>query len=251
MALFTGLSEKMGEMKQKVGTAINDAKLDEKFDKVKQQVGNGISDFKKAHAEDKAESNEAKAPVDGAIIRYEVVYRGGFPKKPQKKSNSLSLGFNVLEDSFVFKPEILAKKQWFGEENFVIAYDKVTKFEIVKRQVSMTEAMLSSNGDTKSLEQMNNINITYIDDNGTEQMVRVEMLTGLTVYTQAAKCQELVDLLREKNIFSKFNKETKENGQSSDNDILAQIEKLASLKEKGILSEEEFNQKKSALLEKL
>lgn len=253
MALFNTkeLSGKLGEMKQKVGGAISDAKLDEKFDKVKQQMGDSIADMKKSYAEDKAESNEAKAPVEGAIIRYQVIYRGGFPKKPQKQMDSLSLGLNIMEDSFIFKPESLAKKQWFGEENFVIPYDKVVKFEIVKRQVSTAEALLSSNGDTKSLEQLNNINISYLDDEGAEQMVRVEMLTGTTVYGQAAKCQELVDLLREKKILNKLNKEKSESVQSAGDDVLAQIEKLASLKEKGLLSEDEFNQKKAVLLEKL
>lgn len=115
----------------------------------------------------------------------------------------------------------------------------------------MAEAMLSSNGDTKSLEQMNNINISYLDDEGAEQMARVEMLTGTTVYGHAAKCQKLVDLLREKKILSKLNKEKSESVQSTGDDVLAQIEKLASLKEIGLLSEDEFNQKKATLLEKL
>lgn len=253
MAIFNAktLSEKMGQMKDKVSDAISDAKLDEKFDKVKQQMGDSIADMKKSYAEDRAESNEAKAPVEGAIIRYQVVYKGGFSKKPQKKTDSLALGLNIMEDSFIFKPESLAKKQWFGEENFVIPYDKVIKFEIVKRQVSTAEALLSSNGETKSLEQLNNINISYIDDEGAEQMARVEMLTGTTVYGQAAKCQELVDLLREKKILSKLNKEKSESAQSTGDDVLAQIEKLASLKEKGLLSEDEFNLKKAALLERL
>lgn len=253
MALFNakGLSEKMGQMKDKVSSAVSDAKLDEKFDKVKQQMGDSFAEVKKSYAESKAESNEAKAPVEGAIIKYEVTYKGGFPKKPQKKSDAVWFGLNIMEDSFIFKPELQAKKDWFGEENFVITYDKVTKFEIVKRQVSMTEAMLSSNGDTKSLEQMNNINISYLDDEGAEQMARVEMLTGTTVYGQAAKCQELVDLLREKKILSKLNKEKSQSVQSTGDDVLAQIEKLASLKEKGLLSEDEFNQKKATLLEKL
>lgn len=250
MALFNakGLSEKLEGMKEKVSGAITDAKLDEKFDKVKQQMGDGIAEMKKSYEEDKAESNAAKAPLEGAIIRYQVIYVGGFPNKPQKKTDSLSLGLNVMEDSFVFKPENMARKQWFGDENFVVPYEKVTKFEIVKRQVSTAEFMLSSNGDTKSLEQLNNINISYLDNEGDEQMVRVEMLTGTTVYAQAAKCQELVDLLREKKILGKLNRESKP---SSDTDVLAQIEKLASLKEKGLISEEEFAQKKAVLLEKL
>lgn len=156
-----------------------------------------------------------------------------------------------MGDSFIFKPENLARKEWFGEENFVIPYDKVTKLEIVKRQVSMTEAMMSSNGETKSLEQMNNINISYLDGEGTEQMVRIEMLTGFNIYKQAEKCQELMDLLREKKILNKFRGEEKRDGESSGDDVFAQIEKLAALKEKGLISEEEFNQKKTVLLEKL
>ncbi len=180
MVLFDtkGLSNKLGGMKEKVSGAVSDAKLDEKFGKVRQKMGDSIAEIKKSYAESMAENDAAKAPVEGAITRYQVIYVGGFPKKPKKKSDSLSLGFNVMEDSFIFKPESLAKKEWFGEENFIIPYNKVTKLEIVKRQVSMTEAIMSSNGKTKSLEQMNNINITYLDGEGTEQMVRIEMLTG-------------------------------------------------------------------------
>lgn len=253
MALFDtkGLSSKLGGMKEKVSGAVSDAKLDEKFGKVRQQMGDSIAEIKKSYAESKAENDAAKAPMEGAITRYQVIYVGGFPKKPKKKSDSLSLGFNVMEDSFIFKPENLAKKEWFGEENFIIPYDKVTKLEIVKRQVSMTEAMMSSNGETKSLEQMNNINISYLDGEGTEQMVRIEMLTGFNIYKQAEKCQELMDLLREKKILNKFRGEEKEGIKHSDDDVFAQIEKLASLKEKGLISEEEFNQKKTILLEKL
>lgn len=58
------------------------------------------------------------------------------------------------------------------------------------------------------------------------------MLTGTTIFNQAAKCKELMDLLRRE-------------------DVLAQVEKLAKLKEAGVLSEEEFNAKKAVLLEKL
>lgn len=247
MAIFKGLSNKIGEMTQKASEAINNTN----FDKVKQQMGERIGEVKKSREESKAENNEAKAPIEGAIIRYKVIYKGGFHRKPQKKSDSLALGFNVMEDCFIFKPENLARKEWFGDDNFVIPYDKVTKFEIVKRQVSTTEAMMSGNGDTKILEQLNNINISYIDDDHSEQMVRVEMLTGTTVYGQAAKCQELIDLLREKKILSKLNKERNENIQSMGNDVLTQIEKLASLKEKGVINEDEFSKKKAELLEKL
>ena len=133
---------------------------------------------------------------------------------------------------------------------FIIPYDKVVKFEIVKRQVSTTEALLSSNGETQSLEQLNNIQITHVDEDGNELMTRVEMLTGVTVYGQAEKCRELLDLLREKKILGKLNKDTQKTAAPAD-DPLEQLKKLNALKDAGVISEEEFNEKKAALLAKI
>ena len=209
------------------------------------------AEYKKNMAEHKALTDEAKAPIEGSIVRYQVIYLGGFPMKPQKKTDSLSLGFNIMEDRFIFKPEYLAKTQWFGEENFEVPFSRVTKFEIVKRQVSTSEYMMSSSGDTKSLEQENNIEITYLDECGDELVIRVEMLTGVTIYAQAAKCREMLDLLREKKILNQLNKNTSAAPQASQPDVLEQLEKLSTLKEKGILTEEEFLAKKEALLSKI
>jgi hypothetical protein len=217
----------------------------------KEKTSEAMAEAKSKMDEHKAASNEAKASIEGSIARYQVVYLGGFPKKPNKKTDPTSFGFNIMEDSFIFKPELEAKNSWFGDDVFTIPYDSVVKFEIVKRQVSMTEAMLSSNGDTKSLEQENNIQITHVDSEGNEQMTRVEMLTGTSVYGQAQKCRELMDLLREKKILGKLNKDTSKPAAPQGDDILAQIEKLSALKDKGILSEDEFNAKKSELLTKL
>ena len=203
------------------------------------------SEFKKNMDEHKALTDEAKAPIEGSITRYQVIYLGGFPMKPQKKSNSLSLGFNIMEDRFIFKPEYLAKTEWFGDENFEVLYSQVTKFEIVKRQVSTTEALLGS-GDTKDLEQLNNIEITYLDTEGNEQVLRVEMLTGVTVYGQATKCRELLDLLREKKILPLLNKKNvSENTAISSAD---EIKKYKDLLDSGIITQEEFDAKKKELL---
>ncbi len=87
MVLFDtkGLSNKLGGMKEKVSGAVSDAKLDEKFGKVRQKMGDSIAEIKKSYAESMAENDAAKAPVEGAITRYQVIYVGGFPKKPKKK----------------------------------------------------------------------------------------------------------------------------------------------------------------------
>ncbi len=93
----------------------------------------------------------------------------------------------------------------------------------------------------------------YLDEAGDEYVVRNEMLTGFTVIGQAGVCQEMLDLLRTKGIMKQFKgtENNHSNNASGGDDVLKQIEKLASLKENGIITEEEFNQKKAVLLEKL
>ena len=125
----------------------------------------------------------------------------------------------------------------------------------------------------KAMEQKNNIEIEYEDVDGNEQFIRLEMLTGISIYGQAKKCVEFMDVLRQNGILKKFagNRNAAQNMQgqqmsgvqagetptagaaqvSNGDVILEQIEKLAGLKEKGILSEEEYRQKKSELLAKL
>lgn len=227
--------------------------LDQLKDKTSQltdKVGATFSDAKNQLGDYRAQAAEAKLPVEGSLARYQVIYLGGFPKKPIKKSNPTSFGLNIMPDSFIFKPELETRTSWYGDELFVIPYDKVVKFEIVKRQVSTTEALLSSNGETQSLEQLNNIQITHVDEDGNELMTRVEMLTGVTVYGQAEKCRELLDLLREKKILGKLNKDMQKPAAPAD-DPLEQLKKLNALKDAGVISEEEFNEKKAALLAKI
>ena len=77
------------------------------------------------------------------------------------------------------------------------------------------------------------------------------MLTGVSIYGQAGKCVEFMDVLRQNDIPDKFIKETTQNTTEAQVDVLGQIEKLSELKEKGILSDEEFNSKKEELLKKL
>lgn len=225
MGLFDDLKKKASEAGKKIA-----------------ESGKGFSDSMKQYSDS---SKEAKAPVEGAIIRYGVVYLGGLAQYPKKHSGEI--GFNIMPDSFYLKPTITTK-EWF--EDMVIPYDKIIKFEITTRQMTMAEQMMTN--DARTLEQDNNIEITYTDDNNTEVLLRLEMLTGISVAGQAVKCREMMDILRQQGILKKLNEEQAGNtapigGQS----IPEQIAKLNELKEAGILTEEEFNSKKSELLAKM
>ena len=153
-----------------------------------------------------------------------------------------------MPDSFYLKPTLEAT--WF--EDLVIPYDKVQKFEVVKRQITAMEQMLTD--DAKSLEQDNNIEITYLDEGGEEMFLRLEMLTGITVAAQAVKCREMLDILRQNKILKLLNKEASANASApapASVDIVEQIQKLKALLDAGILNEDEFNAKKTELLARM
>jgi hypothetical protein len=187
-------------------------------------------------------------PVEvGLIESYSVIYKGGHPDYPKEKAGSIT--FNVFPDRFEFLPTIGTQK-WFN--GLVIPFDKTHSLEIVERQVGTIEGILGGLN-SRQLNQRNNIHITYQRDQDREILLRLEMLSGISVMGQAKKCQEFLDRLRTHGIFDKFR--SRPRAASGPNattfDIPTQIEKLAALREKGIITEEEFTRKKADLLSKM
>ena len=196
------------------------------------------------------QSKQNKLPQEGGLIRYEVIYKGDHPDFQLEKKKSSYILLDIMPDRF----SLLAKPQsedWFT--GFEIPYNRIISLEIVERVISNAEMLLSSGSNNSDLRQKNVIEIKYLDEVGDEYVVRNEMLTGTTVMGQAKVCQEMIDLLRTKGIMKQF--KGTENSHSANasggDDVLSQIEKLAKLKEQGILTEEEFANKKAALLEQL
>lgn len=196
-----------------------------------------------AYKEGAEKSKELKQPVEGAIMRYGVTYLGGLASIPSKKTGEI--GFNVLENSFYFKPTSTSI-DWF--EEMEIAYKDIKKFEITTRTLSTTELLLTD--DAKGLQTDNNIEIEYVTAEGKVLLLRIEMLTGITVAGQAIKCKEMMDLLRGEGILDKFSTSDNKAVVQQD-DVITQIKKLNELKELGVITEDEFNTKKGELLIKL
>lgn len=92
--------------------------------------------------------------------------------------------------------------------------------------------------------------IRYLAEDGTELMLRTQMFTGLTPDGQAEKCGEFLGVLDQYGIPKKFGVVPALES-APQPDILGQIEKMAQLRDAGILTEEEFTQKKAELLQKL
>lgn len=222
------------------------------FDKIKDTVKDTATKAKDATAdavsamkEGKAEMDELKKPLDGAIIRYEFTYRSGLDDIPKAKSGAW--GMNIMPDRFAFRITYTTK-DWLYDLD--IPYEDVTDIRIEKRTVTTAEMFLGG-GDSANQEQENMIVIEYNDKNARKATLRIEMLTGVTIFNQAAKCKELMDVLRKENILEKLKKSDAPAAVVQAVDPVEQIAKLSKLKDAGVISEEEFNAKKADLLAKL
>ncbi len=210
--------------------------------KAAEKVSDTVKESTDTMKQYQAESKELKAPLEGAIIRYGVVYLGGLAKYPKEKAGEI--GFNIMPDSFILK-ETSTTKDWF--ESFEIPYENITSFRIIKRQAGTWEMMMSSSGsNVKDTETENVIEITYTDEDN-EIVLRLEMLTGFNVYTQAKKCVEMMDILRQNKILSRINKPTS-SPQVSSLGVADELKKYKELLDLGVLSQEEFDAKKKQLL---
>lgn len=222
------------------------------MDKLKETAGSAKDSMKKAIGEAKEnikeqreESNALKQPLEGAYIRYEVTYISGVESIPKAKAGAI--GLNVMPDMFSFRVT-LGTKDWFTDMD--IPYDSITDIRIEKRTISTAEVFLGGGNDANQ-EQENNIVIEYTDADNKKRTLRTEMLTGVTIYNQAAKCREFMDLLRQKDILELIESKKNTGNNQGSVDVVAQIEKLAKLKEAGVITEDEFTIKKSTLLEKI
>ena len=221
-------------------------KVKEKASKAAEAAKQSVSESSTKMKEWNEERKEMDQPLEGAVKRYSVTYIGGLAEYPKKKSGAI--GLNIMPDRFVFTPTI-STKDWF--HTYEIPYDKISELNIEKRTISTSEVLLGA-GDSANQQQENVICILYTDAQGQKLTLRVEMLTGGTIFNQAATCREFTALLRQHEITDKFQSAKKESGSaSSGGDVLAQLEKLNQLKEAGILTEEEFSAKKADLLAKL
>jgi|GEM_PF-1742441 len=189
-----------------------------------------------------------KEKEDGLLESYSVAYKGGHPDYPNEKATS-SLNFKVFADRFEFVPTF-SSKSWF--QGLAIPYDAICHFEIVQRQVGTVEAILGGIN-SRQLNQPNNIHIEYELGGGRPILIRFEMLTGVTVMGQAKVCTVLLDRLRNLQILDRITRKETPAAQTivMQPDIPEQIEKLAALREKGILNQGEFEKKKAELLAKM
>lgn len=218
-----------------------------KAKKAGEKVKSTLDDAKTSLDEKKEQSRLAKLPQEGGLKRYEVTYRGGHPEYPMSKEINKYpyIIMDVMPDRFSFLPKELSKN-WFP--GFELPYSQVVGIELVEHTISTTESLLGSGSDNSDLRQKNVMEITYVDEDGDEYVMRNEMLSGLTVMGQAKVCMEMMDLLRANKILKLFRGKQETASSAAQVDTTEQLKKFKDLLDAGIISQDEFDSKKKQLL---
>lgn len=154
---------------------------------------------KKADKQAKRDAKHAAQVQDQPerLASYTVAYRGGLPGMPRAKSGGITL--QVCSDRF----ELIATRGGRGYwDDVTIPYAQVQEVVIADRQVSTFEA-IAGGLNSRQLNQKNNLHVTF-ESEGVVLVLRLEMLSEVTVPAQARKCAELQDLLRTNAIPAQF-----------------------------------------------
>ena len=228
---------------------LNKADLLDKVKKAGESAKEAIDKAKQAYDKNKEERELAKLPQEGGLKRYEVTYRGGHPDYPMDKAikSYPNINMDIMPDRLSLIPKKLSEPWFKGVD---IPYEKIISIDIVERTMSFTESMLGSNSDNSDLRQKNVLEITYLDDENNEYVMRNEMLTGTSVMGQARVCLEMMDLLRANKIPQKFIGKANQNpSQAQPVDVTEQLKKYKELLDLGVITQEEFDTKKKQLLD--
>lgn len=189
---------------------------------------------------DEAVSN-APAPAE-PLQTYDVIYRGGLRELPKPKSGKIK--FEIFPDRFRLLPTMATKKFW---QDLDIPYSTISSLTIEERTLSSFEG-LAGGINSRQLNQKNNIHITYTGAEG-NTLLRLEMLSGVTVMGQAGKCNELEDRLRSYQVREQFRSNAPAPAiQRNVGGLAEEIGKLVSLRDQGVLTDEEFAAAKARLI---
>lgn len=179
-----------------------------------------------------------------AIAKYRVRYLGGLPDYPTHRGTAIDL--LVRSDRFsLLWPD--------GGLPYSIPYGYVVSVELEAKQLGAARAVVGGLN-SRQLNQFNNIHITYISQ-GRELILRLEMWTAgiTTISATASKARRFMDLIRTEGILEKFrgNGAAVQVTQAPAISGADEIRKLAELRDAGILTEAEFQAKKTELLARM
>lgn len=175
-------------------------------------------------------------------------YREGYPARPAEAKSAGVL--YICSNHICFIDNAM---KW------IVAWEQVIKTDLDYFKASSLRAVLASGSVARQLQQIRNyFCVTYVDSQSNEWTVKFQIHGGaLTIPGEEGKAVEVLGYANKYK--SRFDRalsqgskgQVLEQSAASQVDPLLQLQKLADLKAQGILSEEEFAEKKKVLLAKV
>jgi len=189
------------------------------------------------------------------LFKVRVTYHdGNFAFGVTKRGfNEHGLGADITmwltHDEFIFFPDNRMYKNRYGSQKLCIPHDRAISFEV--KQSSSSPSI----GQVMRGRPQNEFEIEYIGADDKYCQIRFNMRKyQLSPYGNQEECERLVRVMKAEGIFDKFIKSESSPQSSSPQpqpDILAKVQQLADLHRQGILTDEEFEAKKTELLARL
>ena len=183
----------------------------------------------------------------GSIASYQVQYLGGLLEHPKSKAGFIEL---LLQDD-CFQAEPDPREHQVVGTSVTIPYSDVNSVSIVARTVGTAEGLLGGLNSRQLKTRTTICTSTIRVPQASGPILRVEMLSGVTVMGQAKKAKEFEDRLRANGILAKFRAAAAAPGMQAV-DIPGQLARLGEMHSSaGIRTDEEFAAKKTELLARL
>ena len=178
---------------------------------------------------------------ENIIFQQTATYKGGIPRYP-KASEDSGIAF-ILDNSFVFYDQQI---------QFKLSFKQILDAKLDFFQMSGVRGFLAFGDGGRQLQQTKNtIELNFIDDNKIERSAKFQIHGAFTISGEEVKAREFLNhLLEFKAHFMKSNNQSlSQNKPQLDN--FSKLEKLKQLKDKGIISDTEFETKKKQLLDEM
>ena len=174
--------------------------------------------------------------VNEQVVFYQMAtYKGGVRGYPNASQNS---GFAfVLDHSFAFYDNQVLWK---------VAYERIIEAKLDFFQMGGVRGFLASGDVGRQLQQTKNtLELCYLDDENTERSAKFQIHGAMTIAGEAEKAMEFLNYLLE------FKGEFASKSANDQSDPIFKLEKLKKLREQGLITESEFDDKKRKLLDLL
>ncbi len=202
------------------------------------EVESSYKSVQNSHYEKELKDKNILTENEKVIFCQFATYKGGilgYPEPIEKVGNIF-----ILSHKLAFYDE---KKSW------KLAYKKIidTKLEFFKLE-GIRSLLAVDESQRQELQRTKNIlSITYLDNKNIERNAKFQIHGSLTIPGEERKATEFLNHLLEfkEHFFKNLNKA------ETENDAISKLEELKTLKDKNIITEEEFNRKKSKLLDEI